>query len=1382
MAASLDWQQVLSSVGPCNCSICTGQGLNQIAESTTTPTASGTFATSNPLTSIPQLSSNPNATAKLYLDFNGHTQASWGSYSNAVTPVYDQDGDRTTFSSGELASISEIWARVAEDYAPFNIDVTTINPNSLANGVVAHIAIGGNYTDWFGGSAGGVAYIGGFYNGAPNVGYVFEDALGNGNARYVAEAASHEAGHLFGLLHQSVWNGSTLQAEYSQGNGEWAPIMGVGYYSQRTTWHNGPTSNGPAALQDDMTMLSNFANGFGYRADDFGSTLALASALAAAEGNVQFAGRIGTNTDEDWFSFTTDGGALNLTLNVAQFGANLDSVLELRNASGTILVTANPSNSLGATLTSNLTAGTYYVVVKSSGGYGNVGQYTISGTVPDGGGSGGEETPEPEINVNVGATALQSGGTVSFGTVQVGNTIDRTITVKNTGTGTLTLQSLVAGSMPPGFTLVSNLSSLTLATNETATFTVQFNPSAVGATTQSISLLSDDADEAAFEIKLSGTATPVPEPEIVVSLGTVNVATGGTISFGSVAVGNSANKVITVKNTGPGVLNLQSLVAENMPPGFTLVSNLSSLTLTTNQTATFTIRFEPSAVGATNETLTLLSNDSDEGSFVINLTGTATPAPQPEIVVTLGTVNVATGGTVNFGSAAVGNVVNKIITVKNTGPGVLNLQSLVAESMPPGFALVSNLSSLTLATNQTATFTVRFAPSAVGATAQSLTLLSNDADEGSFVINLTGTATPAPQPEIAVSLGTVNVATGGTINFGSVSLGSSTNKVITVKNTGPGILNLTALDPGNMPPGFTLVSNLSRLTLTTNQTATFTVSFTPSLVGAANQTLNLLSNDADEATFALKLVGTATPAPQPEIAVSLGTVNVLTGGTINFGSAQVNTSVNRVITIKNTGPGVLNLQALVPGDMPPGFTLVSNINNLVLARNQIATFTVRFTPSAVGPTTQSLSILSNDSDEGTFQLNLVGTATPPPAPEVNVAVGTSNIETGGNVDFGNVEVGQYVNKVITVKNTGNASLTLQKLLPANMPAGFTIVANLPATTLAAGKSMNFTIRFTASSLGNVNQSFTLFSNDADEGSFQVNVSGTGTPAPVIRAIDNGAAGFTSTGTWTKTSYQGRESDIQTALKGNGSTTATWTFTAMPAGVYKVHASWTASTLYATNAPYTVYDGATQLSTVVVNQERASSGLTWGGTAWSNLGTFEITGDTVRVVLTNLANDRVVADAVRIERISDLPDPGPAPVASSPLADLVSSAAALPLLSEAVANETPVDIYFSQPAPFWAPALSLVPGGDFMASNRLSASTVDALFSISAETGEDTSAELQLLDTARDLMLLTSGMTSGSVSSTSSSSHDDNSGSSEEPSYDSLPSDWLLDGQLDRLLT
>src|SRR5437762_4425873 len=255
---------------------------------------------------VPQLSSRPGAAATLYLDFDGDTEAQWSSHANVVTPPYDTDGNKSSFSAAETAAIREIWSRVAEDYAPFNINIATVAPPRLADRVAAKIDIGGSYSDWYGTLAGGLSYVGGFGNAASNVGFVFAQTLSNGNPRYVAEAASHEAGHLFGLEHQAAWNGSQLTSEYNTGTAAWAPIMGNSYYAARSTWANGPTPDSPTSSEDELAITAGSANGFGYAPDDYRNTISTAAALPIAGGNVSLSGLIGRNDDRDVFKFSTN--------------------------------------------------------------------------------------------------------------------------------------------------------------------------------------------------------------------------------------------------------------------------------------------------------------------------------------------------------------------------------------------------------------------------------------------------------------------------------------------------------------------------------------------------------------------------------------------------------------------------------------------------------------------------------------------------------------------------------------------------------------------------------------------------------------------------------------------------------------------------------------------------------------------------------------------------------------------------------------------------------------------------------------------------------------------------------------------------------------------
>jgi hypothetical protein len=79
-----------------------------------------------------------------------------------TVPPYDTDGFvSTAFSATELSNIKAIWRGVAEDFAPFDIDVTTEDP-SLTNTPLqdwVRAAIGGSSYTYFAAGYGGIAYV-----------------------------------------------------------------------------------------------------------------------------------------------------------------------------------------------------------------------------------------------------------------------------------------------------------------------------------------------------------------------------------------------------------------------------------------------------------------------------------------------------------------------------------------------------------------------------------------------------------------------------------------------------------------------------------------------------------------------------------------------------------------------------------------------------------------------------------------------------------------------------------------------------------------------------------------------------------------------------------------------------------------------------------------------------------------------------------------------------------------------------------------------------------------------------------------------------------------------------------------------------------------------
>jgi hypothetical protein len=332
---------------------------------------------------LPQLSSLPGAPANLYLNFTGWYAPSWGAYTNVHTPAFDLDGDPSSFSPYEASAISEIWQRVSEIYSPFNINVTTVAPADLSHGHTQVVVVGGSSNDWFHQAAGGVSYTGGFSNPAlPNVSYVFPDQLAY-TSQYIAVAAAHEAGHGFGLEHQSVLDAAgRLVEEYNPGDANAAPIMSDAYNAARARWWLGTTDTG--AIQNDMAVIAGPSNGFGYRPAPYGHGLAAATPLSGANGRLGAAGVLDTPASADWFSFTTVGGPASLQVTTAAVGAMLDPRLELWSAGGQLLAVADQPGAFSAALSLTLAPGTYYVAVRSHGDYGDDGQYGLAVQVAQG--------------------------------------------------------------------------------------------------------------------------------------------------------------------------------------------------------------------------------------------------------------------------------------------------------------------------------------------------------------------------------------------------------------------------------------------------------------------------------------------------------------------------------------------------------------------------------------------------------------------------------------------------------------------------------------------------------------------------------------------------------------------------------------------------------------------------------------------------------------------------------------------------------------------------------------------------------------------------------------------------------------------------------------
>ena len=371
------------------------------------------------------LHSRPGSQRTIFIDFDG--AASYGSQWDTDAGTidgYSLDSD-PAFSAAEHAVVQEVWLQVAEDFAPFDVDVTTQDPGQAAitrsgssdqvYGAVAQVTDDREAHADLCGSPGctGIAYMG-----------VFDDPRNHASlqpawaftAYYddvasIAATVSHEVGHNLGLDHDDK-SGDDFEGYYS-GHANWTPIMGSGP-GPVIQWSDGQFS-GSLNDQDDLAMIvdtdpSTIEGGLRLVPDEAGATVGAAAPSLPAAG-----GLITSRTDVDVIALGTCTGQVSVAADPAPLSPNLDIELKVLDVSSAVLATSNPVSGIGDSVTASgmgasLTvpaSGALFARIDGVGtgnpssgydDYGSLGRYTLT---VSGCSNGPTTTPTPTVTPSV---------------------------------------------------------------------------------------------------------------------------------------------------------------------------------------------------------------------------------------------------------------------------------------------------------------------------------------------------------------------------------------------------------------------------------------------------------------------------------------------------------------------------------------------------------------------------------------------------------------------------------------------------------------------------------------------------------------------------------------------------------------------------------------------------------------------------------------------------------------------------------------------------------------------------------------------------------------------------------------------------------------------
>ncbi|MES2661054.1 MAG: leucine-rich repeat protein [Verrucomicrobiota bacterium] len=385
-----------------------------------------------------------------------------------------------------------------------------------------------------------------------------------------------------------------------------------------------------------------------------------------------------------------------------------------------------------------------------------------------------------------------------------------------------------------------------------------------------------------------------------------------------------------------------------------------------------------------------LASSADNKTALVTGTGVilvVTPPQVPDIALAFpdGT-DFADGGTLDFGIIEIGTPGDdtRIIHVKNEGNaelyldafflGVYGVNAADFEVFTNGFT--DDYYYLSLSPGATGTILVRFSPTAPGERIAELLVYSDDPDEGSYIVNLTGGAPAAP------------VFTSQPGNF-SIDYHSQVNFVVAAS--------------GVPAPDFQWYEGTSGDTSNPISGA-FSASYqTPALLGSASYWVRATnaSGSADSDT-AVVTVGAASLA-EIEVAEAVGSdfFPLANGDPLDFGNGELGFTIYppiKTLMVANFGSETLeNLQVTVTGpdaaDFGVTLTGIPDDFPTSMGSGNSGFFTVYFTPTTEGPRTATLNIFSNDAGENPFTLTLTGEGVVPvPAVSTSTVTGVTDIE------------------------------------------------------------------------------------------------------------------------------------------------------------------------------------------------------------------------------------------------------------------------------------------------------------------------------------------------------------------------------------------------------
>jgi hypothetical protein len=634
---------------------------------------------------------------------------------------------------------------------------------------------------------------------------------------------------------------------------------------------------------------------------------------------------------------------------------------------------------------------------------------------------------------------------IDFGTVTIGAPAQQTLQIQNVGGGTLTVDSVTLRDGTGPFSVEDFAD--TLAPDGVVELTVSLDPTQLGPAEDVIEILSDDPDEEIVEV-------PVRVLDVVEGPVPAIAWSPSSLTWGAVPSGGEVSMLVTITSVGTGDLEVSDVSLDGATSvEFTLLSHPAPITMPPSTSDVIEVLYAPQDETPDTGTLLISCNDPDIPLVEIPLSGELLPAPDIELVPTQ----------LLFGQVEIGQSVTMDAEIWSLGDATLELGTLLLDAGPE-FTLDVDASGAVLLTGEYTTVTVTYTPTDTSPDNGQIEIPSNDPDENPAYLTLAGQHEPIPDIDV----------TPLTIDFGLVDVGVPTTDTVTVANVGTGdlVVDLPILTGST---DFSMDAAQFPTVIAAGSFELIMVTYTPTDFSADTGEITITSDDPDEPTVPVELLGEPMPAPDIDLDPT----------SLTYGQVAVGSSLTLSSTISNVGTADLELGTLsVVGTTE--FTITVDPSGGTLAPGNATEVFVQYAPVDTGSDSAWVEIPSNDPDENPVLLDLNGAELPLPDIDVDPLV----------VDFGDVDINNSSTLPVTVANLGSATLNVTGVTLAGTSEFSFSTGSLPGSLGVGGST---TVYVTYAPLDEAADTGTLSfdSDDPDEPTVVVSLFGGPTPMPDI---------------------------------------------------------------------------------------------------------------------------------------------------------------------------------------------------------------------------------------------------------------------------------------------